>query len=67
MTRLFYISVCLRTRQDTIYYSFTCIVQKLAFHDIRTDDWKLETEELRLETGDWKLGNGDRKLETGNR
>ena len=29
MTRLLYISVCLRTRQDTISYSFIYIVQKL--------------------------------------
>jgi len=38
MTRLVYISVCLRTRQDTISYSFIYIVQK---------NWKLGTVELR--------------------
>ena len=41
MTRLLYISVCLRTRRDTISYSFIYIVQKLW-------NWGL---------GNWGLGN----------
>ena len=43
MTRLLYISVCLRTRQDTISYSFIYIVQKLGTVELR----KLKTVELR--------------------
>ena len=31
MTMLLYISVCLRTRQDTISYSFMYIIQKAEF------------------------------------
>jgi len=42
MTRLPYISVCRRTRQDTISYSFIYIVQKLGTVELRKL-WNSET------------------------
>ena len=47
MTRLLYISVCLRTRQDTISYSFIYIVQKLETGDRGTPKLGTGTVELR--------------------
>ena len=47
MCRLLYISVCLRTRQDTISYSFIYIVQKLETGDRGTPKLGTGTVELR--------------------
>jgi len=81
MTMLLYISVCLRTRQDTISYSFIYIVQKAEFqgkageHRTRIrgkqENRGLETGEVNQgKTGDWNQGTeirgtGDWKQETG--
>ena len=63
MTRLLYISVCLRTRQYTISYSFIYIIQKAEFQDIRIGNMGLESGEsmgnIGLESGE------NRGLESG--
>ena len=63
---LLYISVCLRTRQDTISYSFIYIIQKAEFQDIRIGNRGLESGESRgnigLESGE--QGTGNRRLES---
>jgi len=69
ITRLLYISVCLRTRQDTISYSFIYIIQKAEFQDIRIGNRGLESGESRgnigLESGENSGKQGNRRLETG--
>jgi len=71
MTRLLYISVGLRTRQDTISYSFIYIVQKKT-GDRETgtgtvEPGNCETVELGLGNRDWdcKIGTMELGLETG--
>jgi len=58
MTRLLFISVCHRTHQDTISYSFISVVQKSEFQDIRTGI----RGNRRLESGDWIRGNTTTKV-----
>ena len=63
MTRLLYISVCLRTRQGTISYSFIYIIQEAEFQDMRIGNRGLESGEQGTGTGERNQWN--RGLESG--
>ena len=52
MTRLLYISVYLRTSQDTISYSFIYIIQKAEFQDIKIGNRGLESGGKRGKAGE---------------
>jgi len=56
MTRLLYISICLRTRQDTISYSFIYIIQNSEFQDVRTENFRIQKVGIQ-KTGFQKVGN----------
>ena len=64
MTILLYISVCLRTRQDTISYSSIYIIQKAEFQGKNRGNRRLETGEqgtgIRGKKSGEKQGTGDR-------
>ena len=64
MTMLLYISVCLRTRQDTISYSFIYIIQKAEFQGKNRGNIGLESGEQG--TGiRGKQGTGNRRQKSG--
>ena len=69
MTRLLYISVCFRARQDTISYSFICIIQNSQFQDVRSENFRIQKVGIQKtgfqnrETGILKVGNWTGKLQ----
>ena len=56
MTILLYISVCLRTRQDSISYSSIYIIQKAEFQGKNRGNRGLETGEQGTGIRDWNQG-----------
>jgi len=63
---LLYISVCLRTRQDSISYSFIYIVQKLELETVDRDRGTMELlrsyTEITPKLWDWDYGRGTMEL-----